>query len=833
MADSFPVSGNIEATSFPHLLVDLHRQGATGSLKVNGPLHPKALYFRSGRILFGSSNDPRDQLGAILIESGKITREQLDEVNEKVGPGNPLAKVLAESGFVNQRELGDAARTKVERILSDVLSWATGNFEFEDGVLPKGAVDLKLSTSKLLLAAVQRIGDRDFVLRHLGGDMTSVLEALPDAEETLTDVKADVWPLLERLDGERTLQDAVALTRIEEFEAAKVACALLFLGIVKRKDQGGGSELDLAEQALSGFGDEASGAPAAPPDDDGAATVIVPSETSFSTLDGGAEGKTEINFPSPDAPGGAEPLGVGPDEPVGVASEEPLGIAPEEPLGVVPDEPVGVAPEAEPVGVAPEAEALGVAPEEPVGVAPEEPVGVAPEEPPIPPEGEPTGFSFSEETPAIPPAPEESPLAPTVVLPSEDVPEAAPMPEAEPAGFAMEPPAEEPAPLFSTEPPPPVEPPIPAPEPLSDNVAEIPIPSFATDVPQRQGVDTVPGDRETVDAEPAPGPEIPVAEPAPEVAPIPPPPPEPSDTAPPPEGAPAPPSPDSSAGPTQEDLAALDELLNPSGEAADGAAVDRPKPERWEPQFRTGPSSTLGPNATTRRAVGRKSQPSRAPLFAVLAGIVVIGLGAGYYFLGMSPGTEPADPAPTAEPTPALSAPVTVAAQPTPVATPDITPTPDPTGAEPTADPLGPAPTPPAPTAPTPTPPPAATPTPTPPPPPPAAAAGDGLALLRQGSFDEAAQAFASSLASTGPDTYSIQVLAACSPDTIRKAAENVGGDEIFILPVNLNGRSCYRVGWGVYDSKAAAEAGAVDLPPYFRQSGITPRIQPLVELLP
>src|SRR5512134_4139014 len=113
MAESFPISGNIDPKSFPFLLMDLHRQGATGSLKVEGPAYPKALYYRSGRILFGSSNDPKDQLGAILIESGRITREQLDEVNARVGPGNPLAKVLEESGFVNKREIGDAARTKV------------------------------------------------------------------------------------------------------------------------------------------------------------------------------------------------------------------------------------------------------------------------------------------------------------------------------------------------------------------------------------------------------------------------------------------------------------------------------------------------------------------------------------------------------------------------------------------------------------------------------------------------------------------------------------------------------------------------------------------------
>ena len=169
MADAFPISGSIDPKAFPYLLMDLHRNGATGSLKVEGPSYQKALYFRTGRVLFGSSNDPRDQLGAILIETGKISPEQLEDVQAKVGPGNPLAKALADTGYVSQRELSDAARAKVETILSDVIAYTSGNFEFEDGVLPKGAIDLKLSTERLVLASVRRIADRNFVLRHLVG----------------------------------------------------------------------------------------------------------------------------------------------------------------------------------------------------------------------------------------------------------------------------------------------------------------------------------------------------------------------------------------------------------------------------------------------------------------------------------------------------------------------------------------------------------------------------------------------------------------------------------------------------------------------------------------
>jgi septal ring-binding cell division protein DamX len=132
----------------------------------------------------------------------------------------------------------------------------------------------------------------------------------------------------------------------------------------------------------------------------------------------------------------------------------------------------------------------------------------------------------------------------------------------------------------------------------------------------------------------------------------------------------------------------------------------------------------------------------------------------------------------------------------------------------------------------TPTPPPAPPPT-APPAPPPTAATGNALALFQQGAFDQSAQASASSLSASAQGRYSIQVLAACSPDTIRKAAQSVGGDEIFILPVTLNGRACFRVCWGVYDSREAAQAGVGTLPDYFRQSGISPRISPLVELLP
>ncbi len=724
MAEAFPVSGNIDPQSFPHLLVDLHRHGATGSLKVTGPVHPKALYFRGGRVLFGSSNDPRDQLGAILIESGRITRDQLDEVNAKVGPGNPLAKVLAESGFVNQRELGEAARKKVENILADVLSWDSGTFEFEDGVLPKGAVDLKLSTEKLLLAAVQRVTDRAFALRHL--ELATVLEPSPDGESALSEVRADVWPLLERLEGRRTLKDAIALTRLDEFQALKTACAMLFLGIVRRK-AGAGPVLDLAEQAQSGFGQDDAAmytVPLTP-----VAVADLPPSTGFAFSD------ATPGYPVP------EP------EPEATREKAAPGFA--------------AAPRNEPF-------------------------------PEVEPEPDPEPPVFSADTTMLPGAAPIFTMADYLKRAEADASNAERM--------AFEPPAEEAPPETVYAMPVPMAPP---PAPATDETAYNPFASPSAAAPPPEPLP------ETVYASYAGAPSEPLAvlpEPEPRI-----------------------PSPAPASRPSQEDLASLDALLNPASAGA-RATGERPRQEKFEPQFRP-------PTTPPRKAPARNVPASRSRLPMIAAGLTGVALAtvAAWYFLLRTPEATPPRPVPTT--TIAAAVPTTPAPQPTQAATPLLTKT-APVVATPAATPAAtpvatptPAPTPAAtkaPTAPAP-----ATPAPTPRPAVTARPSGDARALLRQGSFAEAAQAFAASLTPGARGRYSYQLLTACAPETIAKAVEAVASDDLYILPVTFQGRSCYRLAWGVYDARPAAEAARDSLPAYFRQSGTSPRLSPLAELLP
>jgi hypothetical protein len=228
-------SGNLNQKGFLALLVDLHQQGATGSLKLEQAPLQKAVYFRDGQILFAASNDPHDQLASILVEEGKLSSEQMQVAQARVSAGNPLAKVLTELGYISQRELADAARLKVEKILTDLYGWKEGSYQFVERSLPKGAIDLELNTPRLLFNSIRRIQEREWVLELLG-TLDLVLAAGPELETFLSETKPDpsAGEVLRLVDGVKTAQQIGAVSALGEFEVCKILSAALMIGALQK-----------------------------------------------------------------------------------------------------------------------------------------------------------------------------------------------------------------------------------------------------------------------------------------------------------------------------------------------------------------------------------------------------------------------------------------------------------------------------------------------------------------------------------------------------------------------------------------------------------------------
>jgi septal ring-binding cell division protein DamX len=102
----------------------------------------------------------------------------------------------------------------------------------------------------------------------------------------------------------------------------------------------------------------------------------------------------------------------------------------------------------------------------------------------------------------------------------------------------------------------------------------------------------------------------------------------------------------------------------------------------------------------------------------------------------------------------------------------------------------------------------------------------EARSLLQQGRYKEAALAFETAVQKSRAG-FAIDVEVACQAETLRKGFAASGGDPRYmILPYNLHGRACFRVVWGLYKDRAAAEQALKTMPDFFLQNA-SPRVAP------
>ena len=221
---SFPDKGAVADIDPAFYIGFLHRQRATGTLKFDLSPVQRAVYFKEGRILFSSSNASEDQLGAILVAAGKIRQEQFDSIVASLEPKQSIAAALAQGGHVSQRDIGDAARRKVEQIVAACCAQAHGQYNFDNGLLPKGALDLKLTTEKILVSAFELLEPSGFLNRILKSPM-AVLAA--STEEI---VDPELVSVRDALDGVSSLADIGGTVGLPLAATEARAAALVVLG---------------------------------------------------------------------------------------------------------------------------------------------------------------------------------------------------------------------------------------------------------------------------------------------------------------------------------------------------------------------------------------------------------------------------------------------------------------------------------------------------------------------------------------------------------------------------------------------------------------------------
>ncbi len=235
--ESFAVPGGLRGTlarlPLPELLRELQEQDATGILALTSGGARKALYLKTGRVVFATSNLPTDRLGEVLLRAGKITPAQNEASVRALAQGRRQGRVLVETGALSPEALWSAVQSQVSEIVFSVFQWDEGQFHFEESVLPeKERITVDLDVTALVLEGMRRT-EPAAALRGRELDGYLVLElGSTSADGLLHPWEAHVLSLV---DGEKSVLELCHESEAGEGQTQKALYAFLATGVVRSR----------------------------------------------------------------------------------------------------------------------------------------------------------------------------------------------------------------------------------------------------------------------------------------------------------------------------------------------------------------------------------------------------------------------------------------------------------------------------------------------------------------------------------------------------------------------------------------------------------------------
>jgi hypothetical protein len=186
--------------------------------------HRRTLYFREGQVVFGSSSDPADRLGAVLWRQGIVEQSELDRCGKLLRAGRPLGQILVDEKILTSGQLYEAITIQVKEIVLASCLEQEGEFAFIEGPFDESnSVKLDERTRDLLLQGLKRLEEVEQLAGQVGGRGAILVRGQADSEG----LEGPEGKILELADGRRTLSEVASESGLGLYEAARLAVSLV------------------------------------------------------------------------------------------------------------------------------------------------------------------------------------------------------------------------------------------------------------------------------------------------------------------------------------------------------------------------------------------------------------------------------------------------------------------------------------------------------------------------------------------------------------------------------------------------------------------------------
>jgi DNA-binding response OmpR family regulator len=245
------LGGSLGAIPIGAVLQLLQLEGQTGTLVVWNAESEMTIHMRGGLVDLVQSRGAGDEfrLGRFFLEEGLVSEEDLDDLvsssqnppqsGPSSRPARLLGDMLIESGRVTENQLKEALTKQSSELIYELLRWQAGRFEFKQGSTSTLAERARLAmpVASVVMEGFRRVDEWRVIEARLGS-FDQVLLPDPASVDSMGGDKAlsrSERAVLDAIDGERTVREVMVASHLSSFDACRILFQLIEARLVRRK----------------------------------------------------------------------------------------------------------------------------------------------------------------------------------------------------------------------------------------------------------------------------------------------------------------------------------------------------------------------------------------------------------------------------------------------------------------------------------------------------------------------------------------------------------------------------------------------------------------------
>ncbi len=231
------IKGSLSEAALADVIQLLTFSLKSGCLSVTDGKDFGNIFIKDGNIIHATILNRKYRLGDSMVVKHIIDEETLSRALEiqKTQKKKRLGEILVEIEAVTQETLEKELKHQVQETIFTMLTWESGYFNFEAGLLPSPEeLTVQLPPQELLLEGARRVDEWHKIENKIPPSETVLVPKDTIHDISLTEQEQKIIKII---DGSRSIDDVLKLSEYDFFETCKVIYGLLTAGLLEKPEK--------------------------------------------------------------------------------------------------------------------------------------------------------------------------------------------------------------------------------------------------------------------------------------------------------------------------------------------------------------------------------------------------------------------------------------------------------------------------------------------------------------------------------------------------------------------------------------------------------------------